>query len=487
MSFCSFQFLLFFPIVFVLYFSIPKKYQWVLLLISSYYFYMCWKPEFIILIMVSTCIDYCAARRIETAKSLQTKRIWLLVSVVSNLSILFFFKYFNFFGDNVNAVFRAFSIPFSISSLNIILPVGISFYTFQTMSYTIEVYRGHIKAEKHLGYFALFVTFFPQLVAGPIERPQDLLPQLRKEHDFIYDDAVYGLKLMVWGFFKKMVVADSLAIYVDNVYNHLSDVSNGLILIIATFFFALQVYCDFGGYSDIARGCAKIMGVDLMVNFKSPYFFSRSIKEYWSRNHVSLSKWFTSYVYIPLGGSRKGLFRKYINNTITFLLSGLWHGADWTFIIWGGLQSVYLNVGDFIRRRLGREHMIMIKNKVLQNLSSIMVTCALSCFSLIFFRANNISDAKYVVAHLFSGIRGDDPLSYFTGAAASFSRTDLFSKILPIFVLFVFDYINEKCDAIGRSVCLPKNLQKVLYLSFIVYLTLAIPNTVTSAFIYFQF
>lgn len=485
MSFCSFQFLIFFPIVFILYFTIPKKYQWTLLLLSSYYFYMCWKPEFIILIIISTCIDYCASINIEKAQSKNIKKLWMLVSICSNLSILFFFKYFNFFGDNVNALFRAMSIPFSVASLNVILPVGISFYTFQTMSYTIEVYRGNIKAERHLGYFALFVTFFPQLVAGPIEKPQALLPQLKKEHDFSYDNVVYGTKLMVWGFFKKMVVADTLAIYVDNVYNNLSSVSNGLTLIIATFFFAIQVYCDFGGYSDIARGCAKIMGVDLMVNFKSPYFFSKSIKEYWSRNHISLSNWFTSYVYIPLGGSRKGLFRKYLNNMITFLLSGLWHGADWTFVIWGGLQSIYLNVGDFIRRKLNREHIVELKNKKMQNLCSILVTCSLSCFSLIFFRANNIQDAIYVVQNLFSGI--GSPLQYIQNAMATFGLTDLVSKLLPLLILFVYDYADEKCDVIERSVFLPKNLQRAVYLAFIVYITLAIPNTVTSAFIYFQF
>lgn len=484
MSFCSFQFLIFFPIVFILYFTIPKKYQWVLLLVSSYYFYMCWKPEFIVLIIISTCIDYFAARNIEKSESWK-KKMWLLVSICSNLSILFFFKYFNFFGDNVNSFFRMLSIPFTVPSLNIILPVGISFYTFQTMSYTIEVYRGNMEAEKHLGYFALFVTFFPQLVAGPIEKAQNLLPQLRKEHEFSYDDAVYGTKLMVWGFFKKMVVADTMAIYVDKVYNNLSSVSNGLTLVMATFFFAMQVYCDFGGYSDIARGCAKIMGVDLMVNFKSPYFFSKSIKEYWGRNHISLSNWFTAYVYIPLGGSRKGLFRKYLNNMITFLLSGLWHGADWTFIIWGGLQSIYLNVGDFLRRKLNREHIVELKNHRVQNLFSIIVTCCLSCFSLIFFRANNIHDAMYVVHNLFNGI--GKPLQYFRDGLATFKLTDVFSMALPLVILYIFDYINEKCDAIQQSAILPKNMQRLVYIAFIVYLTLAIPNTVTNAFIYFQF
>ncbi len=485
MSFCSFTFLIFFPIVFILYYTIPKKYQWVLLLASSYYFYMCWKPEFIILIMISTCIDYFAARNIERVQTSKMKKVWLLVSVCSNLSILFFFKYFNFFGDNLNAMFRMISIPFSVPALDIILPVGISFYTFQTMSYTIEVYRGNIKAEKHLGYFALFVTYFPQLVAGPIETPQNLIPQLRKEHEFSYDDAVYGIKLMVWGFFKKMVVADTLAIYVNAVYNDLSKVNSGLTLLIATFFFAIQVYCDFGGYSDIARGCARVMGVNLMVNFKSPYFFSKSIKEYWGRNHVSLSKWFTAYVYIPLGGSRKGLFRKYLNNMITFLLSGLWHGADWTFVIWGGLQSIYLNVGDFLRRKLNREHIVELKNEKMQNIASIFVTCCLSCFSLIFFRANNIQDAIFVVCNLLKGI--SMPGQFIMNGLDMFGKSDIISTGLPLVILYLFDYMDEKCDVIQKTAGLPARAQRILYLAFIVYITLAIPNAVTSAFIYFQF
>lgn len=323
MSFCSLQFVLFFAVIFGIYFTIPRKYQWILLLISSYYFYMCWRPEFIFLLMLSTGINYCAAIYLEETRSVRKKKICFAASLLSNLFILFFFKYFNFFGENINALFRAVSIPYSVPALNIILPIGISFYTFQTMSYTIEVYRGNIKAERHPGYFALFVTYFPQLVAGPIEKAQNLLPQLKKEHEFHYEDAVYGTKLMVWGFFKKMVVADTLAVYVDQVYNNLSDITSGLTLMIATFFFAIQIYCDFSGYSDIARGCARIMGIRLMINFRSPLFFSKSTKEYWRRHHISLTNWFTEYVYIPLGGNRKGQLRKYLNNTITFLWSGL--------------------------------------------------------------------------------------------------------------------------------------------------------------------
>ncbi len=491
MSFCSFHFIFFFFLVFVLYYKLPSKYQWVLLLISSYYFYMCWKPEFIILILISTCIDYFSGLSIERTDSKKIKRMWLLLSICSNLSILFFFKYFNFFGDNINAVLRTFSIPFSVPALNIILPVGISFYTFQTMSYTIEVYRGNIKAERHFGYFALFVTYFPQLVAGPIERPQDLIPQLKATHQFSYDNAVYGTKLMAWGFFKKLVVADTAALFVDKVYNNLGNNYNGWSMIIATFLFAMQVYCDFGGYSDIARGCAHVMGVNLMVNFKSPYFFSRSIKDYWSRNHVSLSKWFTSYVYIPLGGSKKGLLRKYLNNMVTFLLSGLWHGADWTFVIWGGLQSVYLNIGDFLRKKLKREHIINLKNARIQTFMSIAVTCCLSCFSLIFFRANNMSDAVLVIKTIIRDIFGfggyiNDIIQNHT-MEFDVGKTATVFMGLSLLILFVFDWFNEKYDAIEKTAGLSKVVQWTGYVGFIVYLILAIPNSAGSAFIYFQF
>lgn len=482
MSFCTLEFILFFAVVFVLYFKIPKKYQWILLLVSSYYFYMCWKAEFIILIMASTALNFFSAICIEQAASNSKKKIWLVCSLSSNLLLLFFFKYINFFGENFNVLFRTLSLPCSIPTLNIILPIGISFYTFQTMSYTIDVYRGTMKAERHLGYFALFVTFFPQLVAGPIERAHSLLPQLKEEHDFSYENAVYGTKLMVWGFFKKMVVADTLAIYVDRVYNDLSSVISGLTLVIATFFFAVQIYCDFSGYSDIARGCAKIMGIDLMINFRSPLFFSKSTKEYWRRHHISLTNWFTEYVYIPLGGNKKGVLRKYLNNSITFLLSGLWHGADWTYVIWGGLQSVYLNVGDFLRRKLGREHIVEIPNRVIQNFVSTVVTCCLSCFAWIFFRAENLQDALFIVRNLFMGI--GQPLEYVLNGL---NFLDLVDKVILLIILYLFDLANERMDVIRRLENLPKCMRRTIYIAFVCGFVIMKRNNLTSTFVYFQF
>ena len=343
MSFASIKFLIFFPVVFFLYYAVPFRFRKYLLLVSSYYFYMCWKAEFIVLIVVSTAIDYFCGLGIEKYRNnKRMSKLLLTVSMCMNLGLLFFFKYLNFFGETLTAIFKAVSIPFSVPALNIILPVGISFYTFQTMSYTIDVYRGKLEAEHDFITFALFVSFFPQLVAGPIEKARNLLPQLKVEHPFSYENATYGLKLMVWGFFKKLVIADRLAaVIIDPVYGNLSAYTGGA-LALATAAFAFQIYCDFGGYSDIARGCARMMGIELMVNFKAPYLFSKSVSEYWKRNHISLSEWFRDYVYISLGGNRKGTLKKYLFIVITYFLSGLWHGAGWTFVIWGLLQAVYL-------------------------------------------------------------------------------------------------------------------------------------------------
>ena len=268
------------------------------------------------------------------------KRKWLYLSLLTNLGILFGFKYFNFINDNLQQLFDQINVFYNVPAFDVLLPVGISFYTFQTLSYTIDVYNGKTKAQKHLGVFAVFVSFFPQLVAGPIERSHRLLPQFFIKHEFNYDRVRHGLQQMIWGFFKKVVIADRLAIVVDGVYNNLDDYS-GLALIVATIFFTFQIYCDFSGYSDIAIGSARVMGFELMDNFKRPYF-SKSISEFWKRWHISLSTWFRDYLYIPLGGNKVVKWRWYYNLFITFLVSGFWHGANWTFIAWGALHGIYL-------------------------------------------------------------------------------------------------------------------------------------------------
>ncbi len=333
MLFNSIEFLIFFPIVSIVHFLIPHKYRWVWLLLASYYFYMSWRIEYITLIWISTLIDYFAGRQMGKTDDRKKKRKYLLLSLFANLGLLFTFKYWNFFTSSLNIVLRAMHITYEIPYLNVVLPVGISFYTFQTLSYTIDVYRGVKSTEKHLGIFALYVAFFPQLVAGPIERSTNLLPQFFEKHNIDWRRIVDGLKLMMWGMFKKVVIADRLAVFVDRVYGNPYDYT-GLSHIVATIFFAFQIYCDFSGYSDIAIGSAQVLGFNLMDNFRRPYF-SRSVSEFWRRWHISLSSWFRDYVYIPMGGNRVSPKRWHFNILTVFVVSGLWHGANWTFISQG--------------------------------------------------------------------------------------------------------------------------------------------------------
>lgn len=331
MLFNSVGYAVFFALVFIIYWSVPNKYRYILLLVCSYYFYMSWNIKYVVLILLTTIVSYISALLMERY---QFKKYILALNCLICLGVLFIFKYFNFFFESLNKLFSITGINRQPISLSLLLPVGISFFTFQTMSYVIDVYRGQIKAERNFCIYATFVSFFPQLVAGPIERPENLLPQFHSDKRFCYEKSVYGCRLIVWGLFKKIAVADIAARYVDSVYQSL-DIYQGLPLILAVFLFSVQIYCDFSGYSDIARGSAALLGIDLIENFKSPYF-SVSIKEYWRRWHISLSTWFRDYVYIPLGGSRCSGVKRSVNLLITFLASGLWHGANWTFFIWGG-------------------------------------------------------------------------------------------------------------------------------------------------------
>lgn len=334
MSFNSVAFAIFLTLVFFIYWALPRKKQWIILLLASYYFYMSWNIKYVVLIMLTTVISYLCGRLLEGAKTAYQKRLILVCACAVCMGVLFIFKYFNLFVSTFCSTLQLFSIQLHPVSLKLLLPVGISFYTFQTLSYVIDVYRGDVSAEKNIGIYAAFISFFPQLVAGPIERTGNLLPQIRQEHYFCYEEAVYGLRQMLWGFYKKIVIADTLAFYVDKVYADLFSYE-GATLVLVVFFFSFQIYCDFSGYSDIAIGTARLFGIKLMTNFKNPYF-SISLNEFWRNWHISLSTWFRDYVYIPLGGNRKGKVRKYINLWITFLLSGLWHGADGTFVLWGG-------------------------------------------------------------------------------------------------------------------------------------------------------
>ena len=338
MLFNSFQFLVFFPVVTVLFFALPYRFRWALILGASCYFYMAFIPHYILILGVTIVIDYFGGILIERYP--RRKKFYLVLSVVSTTAVLFLFKYYNFFTDNVAALADSMGLYYPLSASSLALPIGLSFHTFQSLSYVIEVYRGNQKAEKHFGIYSVYVMFYPQLVAGPIERPQNLLGQFRQKFDFDYDRVTDGLKQMGWGMFKKVVIADRLALFVDPIYANPEGVS-GQALLIATLFFTFQIYCDFSGYSDIAIGAAKVMGFRLMTNFDRPYF-SESIVEFWRRWHISLSTWFRDYVYYPMGGNRVPALRHSFNLLVVFLISGLWHGANWTFLAWGLLHGVAL-------------------------------------------------------------------------------------------------------------------------------------------------
>lgn len=399
MLFNSLQFLVFFPAVFFLYFLLPYRYRNWLLLLASVYFYMAWKPVFILLVLFSVSLDYVAALLMARAANPHTRKIFLSISLVSNLAILGFFKYFNFFLDSVNHAGQWFGFASVIPFLHIILPLGISFYTFQAMAYAIDVYLRKLPAETNFFRYFLFVMFFPQLVAGPIERAPNLLKQFYEKHDFNYRDATDGLKLAAWGMFKKVVIADRLAAYVDYVYKA-PEQFTGMPLMIATVFFAFQIYCDFSGYSDIAIGTAQMLGFRLMDNFNRPYF-SKSIAEFWSRWHISLSTWFRDYVYIPLGGNRVSHGRHQFNIFATFLVSGLWHGASWTFVLWGALNGFYilasrwtLSVRERTTHRIG-----LTRLPGLHKIFKILTTFTLTCIAWVFFRARSLHDALYILRH----------------------------------------------------------------------------------------
>lgn len=350
---------------------------------------MCWKAEYVILILGSTIIDYSVALKIQRTEDRKKRRNWLIISLIANLGVLFLFKYFNFFADSAETVLSQFNIFYESPAFELLLPVGISFYTFQTLSYTIDVYKGKLEPERNFARFALFVSFFPQLVAGPIERATHLLPQFKQRFNFEYNRVVSGLRLMLWGFFKKVVIADNIARVVDQVYANPED-QTGLTYLIATYFFAFQIYCDFSGYSDIAIGSARVMGFDLMENFRQPYL-STSVREFWSRWHISLSTWFRDYVYIPMGGNRVIKWRWHYNLVITFMISGLWHGANWTFVIWGLLHGAFLIIGIQLAR------VLKTPEKTLTIWIRRLIVFHLVLLAWVFFRAESVGMAMDVL------------------------------------------------------------------------------------------
>lgn len=489
MLFNSLSYAVFLPLVCLAYYAAPQKARWAVLLAFSYYFYMSWDPELIVLILLTTAISYTAGRVISAAKTVRLRRGALAAGVGFCLLPLFFFKYFNFFSGSVTALFERFGMSLSPPMLQLILPVGISFYTFQTLSYVVDVYRGVLPAERHFGLYALYVSFFPQLVAGPIERAGSLLPQFRTVHRFSTAQCSAGLRKIGVGLFKKIVIADYISTFVNAVYNDLPG-KTGLTLLFATALFAVQIYCDFSGYSDIAVGSAKILGFDLMENFKSPYF-AASVREFWRRWHISLTTWFTDYIYIPLGGSRCGAARHLGNLLVTFLLSGLWHGASWTFVCWGlyhGLwlcaESAYAKRLDALQLRLGRS-----AGGIALRTVRTLATLGIVVVGWVFFRANSLADADYIFANL---LRGLNPLrlpEYMASAGMGIPQLLCVGVLLA--VLAAYDGISYfKAPALTLLCQKRPALRYVFYWALGASILLALmlrPFGAAADFIYFQF
>lgn len=476
MLFNSFAFLLFFIVVTTTYFLLPHKFRTAFLLACSCFFYMYFVPVYILILGFTIVLDYFAGIYLEKITG-HSKRIILLLSLIANIGVLAVFKYYNFINENISDALGLFGIENHIPYLSILLPIGLSFHTFQAMSYTIEVYRGNQKAEKNFLVYALYVMFYPQLVAGPIERPQNLLHQFHKKHYFEYSRLVEGLKLMLWGIFKKVVIADRLSIYVNTVYDNPAEQS-GITLAVATVFFSFQIYCDFSGYSDIAIGAAKVMGFNLMDNFKRPYF-SKSISEFWNRWHISLSTWFKDYVYISLGGNRVSIPRWYINLLIVFLLSGLWHGANWTYIIWGALNGAYLIfaiVTENVRTKALRLSGFSGFNRLITTINIFTTFCLVS-IAWVFFRAKNASDAFLIIKKM---VLMNGP--FFSG-----SKYHMLCSVLGIiFLLFV--EIRSEFFGIKEQAIKSRNwVVEQFYYASLIIIILLMGVFDGSQFIYFQF
>lgn len=481
MLFNSMAFAVFLPIVFFLYWALPQKYRWIVLLISSYYFYMSWNVKYVVLILFTTAVSYTGAFLLEKTDRKAVKRMIMAAAVTASLLVLFFFKYFDFAQNTLARLLQSFAISMHPVTLSLMLPVGISFYTFQTLSYVIDVYKGEVRAERHFFKYATFIVFFPQLVAGPIERTKNLLPQIDCEHKFTYEKGSYGLKLMAWGFFKKLVVADNLAVFADEVF---ADVTayHGFALVLAVLFFTLQIYCDFSGYSDIAIGTAKLFDIDLMANFKSPYF-SASIREFWRRWHISLSTWFRDYVYIPLGGNRVSKLRGAGNVLLTFTLSGLWHGAAFTYIVWGGLHGVMQCLENLLFSSKGKSKEKGAENKIIWWLKVAVVFCFVAA-AWCFFRAGSCKEALYVFIHMADGL--SHPLSYVSTGLQAFDTKLLKQMIFPVLLLAVYDYTALSRDPLLALGNLPSAARKAVYYAFLL-MVLLLASFNSQEFVYFQF
>ena len=483
MLFNSMTFAVFLTVVFILYHIVPARFRWILLLTASYAFYMNLHVAYGLLLFASTALTYFMALGLEKAPDKKAKKRCLLTGILPLIGILLVFKLGGPAIDRLNALIDAGRLTIHPVTLRILLPAGVSFYFFQSMGYLIDVYRGKIRAERHFGCYALFVSFFPQLLAGPIGRADSLLPQLKKERTFDYDNVTYGLKLMAWGYFKKLVIADVFAVVVDKVYNNPYSYV-GLVFIIVTVMFAIEIYCDFSGYSDIAIGCARLFGIELMTNFKSPYF-SFSIREFWSRWHISLSTWFRDYVYIPLGGNRVKKWRHCLNLFLTFLVSGFWHGSSLTYLFWGGLHGLLQIVEVLLHPKKpagSAEHKAPRKR-----FWQLPLTFILVCLTWIFFRANTIQDAFWVLSRLFWDAAR--PMNYLKTALICLDMPYLtmFGMALSVVILFVYDLLSLKRDVIELVSARNCLVRWSLYVLLLAAIALFSNKGIATEFIYFQF
>ena len=483
MLFNSLDFAIFLPVVFMLYwfvFNQNLKWQNLLVAAASYLFYGWWDWRFLSLIFFSTLVDYFVGRKLGTVTDKLQRKILLWISIIVNLGFLGFFKYYNFFLDNFKSAFSIAGYELNANSLNIILPVGISFYTFQTLSYTIDVYKNSLEPAKDFISFTAFVSFFPQLVAGPIERATNLLPQFYERRKFDYSQAVLGMRQILWGLFKKVVIADNCAVYANHIFENSNDLS-GSTLLLGAIFFTFQIYGDFSGYSDIAIGTAKLFGFNLMQNFAFPYF-SRDIAEFWRRWHISLSTWFRDYLYIPLGGSRGGTSMKVRNTFIIFIVSGFWHGANWTFIVWGALNAIYFLPLLLVKKN--RQNLeVVAQNSYLPSLKELgqmSLTFGLTVIAWVFFRAENIGHAVSYLEEIFSESLFTFP--YYVGIGFAV-------KLVPIIILFfVIEWLGRReTFAIQNLVYIKNPKISWLFHSFLILLIGLYMYTSETNFIYFQF
>ena len=473
MIYNSIPFAVFLPIIFILYWICPSKYRYLFLLAASFYFYMYMDPKYIFFLLGTVTVSYLLALALDSARDVFRKKLYLFIGILALIGVLALLKYSGF-------IIEIAGLP--SPAIQFMLPVGISFYTFQTLGYLIDIYRGKYPAERHFGYYCLFVSFFPQILSGPIGRGDVLLPQLKKERTFDIYQASYGMKLMAVGYFKKLVVAGLLAPTVDKIYDN-PESYVGLVYIIATFMFALQIYCDFSGYTDISIGCAKLFGMELSENFKSPYF-SRSIKEFWSRWHISLSTWFRDYLYIPLGGNRVGKIRHCFNLMLTFLVSGLWHGAGINYILWGGIHGFYQIIETISgKNKKGREG----KRNPLLNLFSVFLTFMAVCLAWVFFRADSVSHAWRIISLSFHEI--GNPYNYFRTAiiCLDMSYAYMIYLSIPILLLTIYDYASLKRDVIAWISSRKPWVRYPVYIFLLLIILLFSEKGVSTEFYYFQF